>query len=91
MGDSGVKLDQIGSWSREKLDMLEQYLAAYVNILSTERGKEYCSDFHYIDAFAGATEHIDKDTGEYIDGSPRVALKSHPPIFQLYVYRKKHE
>ena len=89
MGESGLKLDQIGAWSRDKLDMLGQYLAAYVNILSTERGKEYCSDFHYVDAFAGAAEHIDKDTGEYIDGSPRVALKVQPQFFS-YTFIEKN-
>ena len=84
-----MKLDQIGIWSRDKLSMLEQYLAAYVNLLSTEKLKEFCSDFHYIDAFAGATEHIDKETGEYVDGSPRVALKVQPPFFS-YTFIEKN-
>lgn len=89
MANGSIKLDEIGSWSREKLQMLEQYLAAYVSILSTDRGKQYCSDFHYIDAFAGATEHIDKETGEYVDGSPRVALKTQPP-FASYTFIEKN-
>lgn len=89
MANGEVKLDEIGPWSREKLQMLAKYLAAYVNILSTDRGKKHCSDFHYIDAFAGATEHIEKETGEYLDGSPRVALKTSPK-FSSYTFIEKN-
>ena len=89
MASGGVKLDVIGAWSREKLQMLEKYLAAYVKILSTEKCKKFCREFHYIDAFAGATEHVDRETGEYIDGSPRVALKVQPP-FSSYTFIEKN-
>jgi three-Cys-motif partner protein len=41
----------VGPWAAEKLSCLEKYLAAYTTIL---RKLTWCSDYIYIDAFAGA-------------------------------------
>jgi three-Cys-motif partner protein len=90
MENNKVKLDKIGHWSLEKLNMLGEYLAAYVNILSTDKVKQNCSEFHYIDAFAGAARHLDKETNEYIDGSPLVALKTLPPFKSFTFIEKDH-
>lgn len=90
MGNNIAKIDEIGLWSRDKLTMLKKYLDAYVSILSSEKGKKFCKEFHYIDAFAGATEHIDRETGEYVDGSPRVALKT-KPHFTSYTFIEQNK
>lgn len=85
---AGAVLDEVGPWSREKLELLGKYLAAYTNILSSGQGKKYCSSFHYIDAFAGSVEHIDKEQQTIIDGSPRIALKTNPR-FHSYTFIEK--
>lgn len=72
------KVDEIGSWSTEKLKFLGEYLAAFSSILKTQRS--WCKHINYIDAFAGTVKPYDKSHKEYIDGSPRVALQVNPPF-----------
>ena len=59
-----MKFDEIGYWSEVKLDIVREYGAAYSKILSKQRGLQHV----YIDAFAGAGQHISKRTGEFITG-----------------------
>lgn len=88
-----------GDWTREKLQMLEDYLSAYTTIM-----KEYPFRFGYIDAFAG-TGYIQEepDSGEqtlfpvveeeerdFLKGSVRTALEVEPP-FDAYVFIERDE
>jgi len=68
--------DEIGPWSEVKLDIVREYAAAYSRILSAQRGLHH----YYIDAFAGAGQHVSRTTGEFIAGSPVNALLVTPPF-----------
>jgi len=70
-------------WTRSKLEFVEKYLAEYVKILSSAVGKGYFDSFEYVDAFAGEGRYEDPETGDYVDGSPAVAL-SVEPAFSKY-------
>ncbi len=73
------KVDDIGPWSRKKLELLGKYLAAYSSIMSIQRDtRKWCKGYYYIDAFAGSVTPWDKELQQYIDGSPRVALNTTP-------------
>ena len=73
-----VQFDEIGYWSEVKLDIVREYAAAYSTILSAKKLTHI-----YVDAFAGAGQHISKTSGEWIEGSPSNALRVEPP-FQEY-------
>lgn len=64
-------LDEVGYWTEIKLSILKDYSAAYTKIMHNQR---FIRGFDYIDGFAGAGEHISKETGEKIEGSPCIAL-----------------
>ncbi len=53
-----------GSWTEQKLDILEDYLKAYTTVLKNQ-------DFHltYVDAFAG-TGYVDPDSRDERQGQP---------------------
>ncbi len=78
---AGVKFDQIGHWSEIKLDIVKDYAAAYAMILS----KQSNLAFAYIDGFSGAGEHIRKDCGTPVPGSPLNALNVEPPFDQYFL------
>jgi len=85
--------DKIGPWSREKLVLLRNYLVAYTSILNNMRKSAsnpsgWLKEMHYIDAFAGSVRPWDKESGEHIDGSPLVAIKT-IPSFDRYVFIEK--
>ena len=73
-----AKVDEIGPWSRKKLELLSEYLVAYTSIMNTPKVRKWCTGCFYIDAFAGSVTPWDREMQEYIDGSPRVALKTDP-------------
>lgn len=74
MTEQAFKFDEVGAWSVVKLDIIEQYGAAYTKAFANARGlKKY-----YIDGFSGAGAHVVKQTREQIDGSPARALKISP-------------
>jgi three-Cys-motif partner protein len=76
VNDLPFRFDEIGYWSQLKLEIVEQYGAAYTKVFSrTPRLKKY-----YIDGFSGAGKHVAKETGELIEGSPARALKIRPPF-----------
>ena len=80
MTDLPFKFDEIGIWSELKLEIIEQYGAAYTKAFSrTPNLKKY-----YIDGFSGAGVHIAKKTKEQIEGSPLRALKVQPPFDGYY-------
>lgn len=89
----------IDSWTRDKLEKVEAYLAAYLLALKKQK-----FTLEYIDAFAGSgfvTRKIeiapetlfDDDESirlkDFIDGSARVALQTVPP-FAKYTFIEKH-
>jgi len=76
-----MKYDTIGEWSEIKLEIIREYAGAYTSILSK---KSWCRGYVYIDAFAGAGQHIRKSTGELIPGSPLNALYVDPPFTELH-------
>lgn len=67
------RFDEIGEWSRLKLEIIEKYGAAYTTTFKNSHLKKY-----YIDGFSGAGVHVSKQTGELIDGSPVRALRVQP-------------
>ena len=58
-----------------KLEIVEQYGAAYTRAFTNNDLKKY-----YIDAFSGSGLHISKETRELVDGSPIRALRITPPF-----------
>jgi three-Cys-motif partner protein len=82
------KIDVIGKWSEEKLNLLRKYLNAYTNIM---KGQSWCRNgYYYIDAFAGTGMPKSKDEERYVDGSPIVALKAKKP-FKSYIFIEKED
>jgi three-Cys-motif partner protein len=70
--------DEIGWWSEIKLEIVRDYATEYSKIMSAQRNPNL--DHGYIDAFAGAGQHISKTTGEMVPGSPANALLVQPPF-----------
>ena len=77
--------DEIGYWSEIKLDIINQYAKAYSQILSTRILSNQKKLFHvYIDAFAGSGKHISRTTGNFVSGSPEIALSIKPSFKEFY-------
>jgi three-Cys-motif partner protein len=76
-----LKYDEVGEWTEIKIQIIEKYAAAYSTILSSQKRFTY----FYIDAFAGAGEHVSRTTGEIIKGSPLVALDVHPKFDEYHL------
>jgi three-Cys-motif partner protein len=64
-------INEVGYWTEMKLAILREYSAAYTTIMRNQR---FIKEYAYIDGFAGTGEHISKETGEKIAGSPVIAL-----------------
>jgi three-Cys-motif partner protein len=60
----------VGDWTRDKLKILELYLAGYLQ--ATTRARERI----YVDGFAGPGTNQLRSTRQVIDGSPLIALKA---------------
>lgn len=71
--------DQIGYWSEIKLEIIEKYAHAYSTILSANPGLSHV----YIDGFAGAGEHENREK-EIVAGSPTRALQVTPPFREFF-------
>jgi three-Cys-motif partner protein len=69
MPEEFAEFDEIGYWSEIKLEIVRDYASAYSRILNSKNLPHV-----YIDAFAGAGQHISKNTGEFVPGSPLNAL-----------------
>ncbi len=77
-----LEFDEIGVWSEIKLEIIREYAKAYSTILSAQKA----SFSHvYIDAFAGAGQHISRSTHELVPGSPLNALNVTPPFDESYL------
>jgi three-Cys-motif partner protein len=82
MSKKALQLDEIGYWSEIKLDIVKKYASAYSRIMA----KQPLIKRHiYIDAFAGAGQHISKTTGDFVPGSPLNALRIIPPFKELHL------
>jgi three-Cys-motif partner protein len=69
------RLDVVGYWTEIKLQILQDYAKAYAQVLQNQRSIKHVA---YIDGFAGAGEHISKQSGKLIAGSPARALSIQP-------------
>jgi three-Cys-motif partner protein len=76
------RLDEIGYWSEVKLDIIRKYASAYSTIMAKQT---WIKRHIYIDAFAGAGQHISKTTGDFVPGSPLNALHVTPPFPELHL------
>jgi three-Cys-motif partner protein len=72
--DDGLLLDEVGIWAKEKHERLRKY----VDITRATRRKWVMGTggATYIDLFCGAGRAVIRETGEVIDGSPLVAVKT---------------
>jgi three-Cys-motif partner protein len=74
--------DVIGIWSEIKLDIIKSYATEYSKILGNQSKPSF---YHiYIDAFAGAGQHVSKSTGCFVKGSPTNALNIQPPFKEYF-------
>lgn len=73
--------DTIGKWSVDKLDLLQKYLRAYLQVFKNQM---WCKGYEYIDGFAGTGKPKSRDEQKYIDGSPRIALGLTPPFTKYH-------
>jgi three-Cys-motif partner protein len=80
-----TQYDQIGIWSEVKLAIIKEYAAAYAKILDATRQRSIRSlKWLYIDAFAGPGMHRSKTTGDVVEGSPLIALKTKPAFSEYH-------
>lgn len=80
------RLDEIGDWSELKLEILTKYASAYTRILRSKHLHPI-----YIDGFAGAGEHISRQSGELVPGSPLNALAIEPPFEKIHLVDLERE
>lgn len=76
---SFTEFDEIGYWSEIKLEIVRDYASAYSRILNAKKLPHI-----YVDAFAGAGQHISKGSGEFVSGGPINALKVVPPFREYH-------
>jgi three-Cys-motif partner protein len=74
-----AEFDEIGYWSEIKLEIIRDYASAYSRILNSNKLPHV-----YIDAFAGAGQHIARSSREFIHGSPANALHVLPPFREYH-------
>jgi three-Cys-motif partner protein len=74
---STPRFDEIGYWSEIKLEIVRKYAQAYSAIMVK---RPEIRQHLYIDAFSGAGEHISRQSGKFVLGSPLNALHVDPPF-----------
>jgi three-Cys-motif partner protein len=81
-----MKLDEIGDWSLDKLEILKRYAEKYSAVLASQDGREGKAKLKhgYIDGFAGAGQHIAKSTKGIVPGSPLNALSIKPEFDEYH-------
>ena len=82
MSGCGVTFDEIGIWSEVKLAIIKEYAAAYSTILTARRSPRF--EHVYIDGFSGAGQHVSRETGDPVPGSPLNALHVSPPFTSYF-------
>jgi three-Cys-motif partner protein len=78
-GKVEIVRDELGPWSINKLEIMQKYAEAYGRIINTFRLHPV-----YIDAFSGCGSHVDKTTGEPLEGSPLRALDVKPGFEEFH-------
>lgn len=78
-----LTFDVVGNWSELKLEILREYSSAYQTILAGQKQVSFSTI--YIDAFAGAGLHVSRDSGEVIDGSPRIVASTVPRFSEIHL------
>ena len=74
-----------GPWTKQKLDLLREYLTRYNQVLQNQNLKRW-----YVDGFAGSGHTVAGKEGEVLNGSPLIALECVPPFHQLrFIEAKK--
>lgn len=63
----GVPLDRLGTWSEVKHSIVDEYAHAYTTILKKQ---PFVKKLLYIDGFAGPGVALDRDTEDFVLGSP---------------------
>ncbi|MDH4227573.1 MAG: three-Cys-motif partner protein TcmP [Deltaproteobacteria bacterium] len=76
-------MDEIGLWSKNKLDIVKLYTEEYSKIVS-----KFKFEHSYVDGFAGAGMHKFKNTGEFVKGSPLRILELKNPFRKHYLIDK---
>jgi three-Cys-motif partner protein len=77
--------DEIGIWSEVKLAIIREYASAYARIMEAQRRERIRSlRWIYIDAYAGPGYHFSKTSGEFVEGSPLIALNTQPPFHEYH-------
>lgn len=76
---TGLEFDEIGYWSEVKLEIVRDYASAYSRILNSKKLPHI-----YVDAFAGAGQHISRSSGDFVAGSPLNALNVQPPFREYH-------
>jgi three-Cys-motif partner protein len=79
MSQSEHEVDEIGPWSEVKLEIIRKYTSAYSTVLAKQPLKSI-----YVDAFAASGLHRSRGTGEFVEGSPLVALGVKPPFHEYH-------
>ena len=80
-----VEYDEIGIWSEVKLDIIKEYASTYSKIMEAwRRDRLKRLSWIYIDGYAGPGYHVSKATGERVEGSPLIALKTQPPFHEYH-------
>lgn len=79
--EGSFQLDSVGTWTQDKLRILRDYSERYSQVMAKQKGFKHA----YIDAFSGPGEHIDRNTGGTIQGSPMNALDVVPPFDCYYL------
>jgi three-Cys-motif partner protein len=74
-----AEFDEIGYWSEIKLEIVRDYASAYSTILNSNKLPHI-----YVDAFAGGGQHISRNRGEFVPGSPLNALNVRPPFREYH-------
>jgi three-Cys-motif partner protein len=77
-----LKYDEIGIWSEVKLDIIKEYASAYTTIMAKRQNPSFI--YIYIDAFAGAGQHVSRRTGQFVPGSPLNALNIRTPFHEYH-------
>ena len=73
-----LEFDKIGYWSELKIEIIEKYANAYSKVIAAQKSPRL--EHFYVDAFAGAGEHVRKLDSQTVMGSPLAALKVQPPF-----------
>jgi len=81
-------LDRVGPWSEVKLEIIGRYALEYSRIFT----KQSKPPLHhvYIDAFAGAGQHVSRQTEALVPGSPMIALGTTPPFREYHFIDLNH-